>query len=47
LINDEILKTGDLLAGFKVEAINENEVEISRGMEKHILTLSVPPKEKK
>lgn len=46
LMNDEIFKVGDTIAGFKVEAIRQNEVVITRGMEKHMIKLFTLPTEK-
>ena len=39
LVNDEVLKVGDAIAGFKVEAINQNEVVLLRGIERRVLRL--------
>ena len=39
LINDQILRVGDEFSGFKVEVIRDNEVLMTKGMEKHTLKL--------
>lgn len=39
LINDEILKEGEIIGGFKIENIQESEVVVSRGTEKYTLRL--------
>jgi len=43
LINGEILKVGDTVAGFRVESIKPGEVVVTRGMEKHVMQLLTTP----
>ena len=39
LINEQILKEGDEFSGFKIEVIRENEVFMTKGLEKYTLKL--------
>lgn len=39
LINDQILRRGDTVSGFRVAEIRSNEVVLVKGMEKHTLRL--------
>ena len=43
LINDQILRPGDMIAGFEVTEIQDNEVILKRGLEKHTLRLFEEP----
>lgn len=43
LINDQILRQGEIVSGFKVIEIRKNEVVLSRGLEKYTLRLFEEP----
>lgn len=45
IINDKILKVGDVISGFTIEAIQRNAVDVNRGEERHTLPLFIPAKE--
>jgi hypothetical protein len=40
LINDQILKEGDIISGFKIQEIRKEEVVLIKGMERYILKLT-------
>ena len=45
LINDQILRKGDMISGFKIYTIRRNEVVLIKGLERYILKLPNPVKD--